>query len=149
MKNITKKLLLSIALLAGITTTAAARDTYSRDVSVLPAAAQSVLKQNFKSQVSVIKIDKDFGRVSDYEVILADGTEITFDRSGNWENVEVGRKSSVPSAFVPKQISDFVKTQQKGQKIIGIEKDRSGYEVELSNGVDMKFDRNGKFLKYD
>lgn len=144
-----KKILMLIVAVVGLSSTANAKDTYVRDASVLPKAAQAVLSKNFKAGVSVIKIDKDFGRISEYEVILTDGTEITFDRDGNWDNVEVKKQSSVPSAFVPKAISDYVKAQHPKLKIVGIDKERSGYEVELSNGIEMKFDKEGKFLRYD
>lgn len=143
-----KKILLALIAVLGISASALAKDTYSRDVTVLPKAAQTVLAQNFKSKVSVIKIDKELGRISDYEVILTDGTEISFDRDGNWENIEVGVKSKIPSVFIPKAISNYVKTAQPGKNIVGIEKERGGYEIELSNGIDMKFDKEGKFLRY-
>lgn len=144
-----KKILMLIIAIVGITTAASAKDTYAHDASVLPKAAQTVINKNFKSQVSVVKIDKDFGRISEYEVILTDGTEITFDRNGNWDNVEVSNHTSVPKAFVPETISTYVKSQQPGQRIVGIDKERSGYDVELSNGVEMKFNKDGQFIRYD
>ena len=82
-------------------------------------------------------------------MILTDGSEITFDSKGNWENVETPNNKSVPSFFIPKAVADFVKTNQSGAKVVGIEKERHGYDVELSNGIDMKFDKNGKFIRYD
>lgn len=133
----------------GLSSVAFAGDKYAHDASVLPKAAQTVLAKNFKSKVSVVKIDKDFGRISEYEVVMTDGTEITFDRDGNWKDVEVNVSKSVPDAFVPASVSKYVKTAQSGQRIVGIEKGRSGYEIELSNGVEMKFDKEGNFLKYD
>lgn len=128
---------------------ASARDIYSHDASVLPAAAHTILKNNFKAKVSHIKIDKDFGRITEYDVVLTDGTEISFDSKGNWKDVEVGVNAAVPAAFVPAAISAYVKANQNNAKIVGIEKHRSGYDVELSNGVDMKFNSEGKFLRYD
>ena len=74
-------LALMLALVAGLG--ASAKDVYSRNVNVLPVAARSTLKSNFKAGVSLIKSDKDFGRVSEYDVILTDGCEVTFDGSGN------------------------------------------------------------------
>lgn len=144
-----KKFLLAFAAILGIAVFAQAKDTYAHDASVLPKAAQTVLAKNCKAKVSLVKIDKDFGRVSDYEVIMSDGMEISFDRDGNWESVEVNVAKSVPSAFVPAKISNYVKRNQSGQRIVGIEKERNGYDVELSNGVDMKFDKAGNFLRYD
>ena len=143
-----KKLLLILAIVIGVFSMPA-RDSYTHDVNVLPTAAQSILKNNFKAEVSHIKIEKDWGKVSEYDVILTDGSEITFDSAGNWKDIEVKRSASVPEKFVPAEITTYVKQNQKNSRITGIEKNRAGYEVELSNGVEMKFDINGKFLRYD
>lgn len=144
-----KRIILALLLIAGIGLGASARDKYSRDPNVLPIAARTALKNNFKGKISVIKIDKDFGRISDYEVILTDGSEVKFDNKGNWKEIESSPKGSVPAKLVPKPISDYVKAHQRKARIIGIEKERNGFEVELSNGIDLKFDSRGRFLKYD
>ena len=144
-----RKVLLALIAVIGLSTTAMAGDKYAHDASVLPKGAQTTLSKNFKSKVSVVKIDKDFGRVSEYEVVMTDGTEITFDRDGNWKEVEVNVSKSVPTAFVPSGVTSYVKSNQKGQRVVGIEKTRGGYDVELSNGVEMKFDKDGKFVRYD
>lgn len=144
-----KKLLLSLIAVLGIASFAQARDTYAHDASALPKAAQTTIANNFKAKVSVVKIDKDFGRVSDYEAVLTDGTEISFDRNGNWDNIEVGNAHSVPAAFIPKAVQEYVGRNQQGTRIVGIDKERHGYDVELSNGVELKFDKVGNFLRYD
>lgn len=145
-----KKTLLAVLLMVfGSILALQARDNYSHDVTTLPQAAREIIKKQFKAGVSVIKIDKDFGRVSEYEVILTDGTEVTFDSKGNWESVETSVNKSVPSYFVLKEIQTYVSKNHAGQKITGIEKKRNGFEVELSNGIDMKFDKAGTFTGYD
>ena len=143
-----KKLYLFLAVIIGICS-ASARDTYTHDITVLPAAAQATIKNNFKAEVNHIKIDKDWGRVSEYDVVLNDGTEITFDRNGNWKDIEVRRNGSVPANLVPSAITSYVKQNQKNTTITGIEKKSSGYEVELSNGVDMIFNAKGEFKRYE
>lgn len=137
-----------LAVLFGFMT-ASARDKYSHDVDILPEAAKTVLSQNFKSDVSHIKIGKEFGKIRKYEVILTDGSEISFDKHGNWKDIEVGRLKSVPSGLIPSPISKFIKSNQEKAKVTGIEKKAYGYEVELSNGVDVRFSEKGKFLRYD
>lgn len=144
-----KKIFIALIAVIGIAAVGQAKDKYAHDASVLPKAAQTVIANNFKAKVSLVKIDKDFGRVSEYEVILTDGSEVTFDRDGNWKNVEVKASGSVPSAFIPAGVANYVKAHHKGQKVIGIEKEGSGYEVELSNGIDMKFNKSGEFVRYD
>lgn len=143
-----KKILLALVAVMAVFTVSA-RDSYSRDVNVLPAAARTTLKSNFKSDVNHIKIDKSLGRVSEYDVVLNDGTEITFDRSGNWKEIEVKRSGEVPAFFVPQLMAKYIGQYQKGSKIVGLEKKRTGYDVELSNGVEMRFDKDGKFVRYE
>lgn len=143
-----KRILFTLIAILGISSVSMASDKYSHDSSILPKGAQTTLSKNFKSKVSLIKIDKDFGRISEYEVIMNDGSEITFDKDGNWKEIEVGISKSVPTAFVPSGVASYIKSNQKGQKIVGIEKTKGGYEVELSGGLEMKFDKDGKFIRY-
>lgn len=140
-----------VALLLMVTSVFAvsARDTISRDANVLPVAAKMVLKGNFKAGISFIKIDKTLGIVNDYEVILDDGSEITFDKNGNWQDIEVRSNKSVPAGLVPAGITNYVKKNMKNVRIIGLEKNRGGYTADLSNGVEIKFDKNGNFVRFD
>lgn len=144
-----KKLMLILLVAVIGTASGFARDIISRNIKDLPPSAQTVINDNFKSKVSLIKIDKGVMGVSEYEVILNDGSEITFDKNGNWKDVEMPANKQVPDFFVMKTIKDYVNRNNKGQKIVGIEKDRSTYEVQLSNGTELKFDRSGNFLRYD
>lgn len=143
-----KKFIISLIAVTVMAVTAYARDTYSRDASVLPAPARTVLKNSFKAGISLIKIDKDLFD-TDYEVILTDGTEVKFDSKGNWRDVECRAGKSVPDAFVPAAIRQWVKTSHKGVRIVGIEKDSRGYEVQLDNGLEARFNSQGVFREYD
>lgn len=144
-----KKFLIALALFLGVSVAMQARDEYSRDINTLPQAAQTVLSKNFKAKMSLIKIDKTLGRIDDYEVILTDGTEVEFDSKGNWKKIETPNDKNVPSELLPKALTDYVSKNHKKAKIVGVEKERNKYEVELSNGIDMIFDLNGNFIKFD
>ncbi|MDE6561323.1 MAG: PepSY-like domain-containing protein [Muribaculaceae bacterium] len=143
-----KKLFFIFAFIIGVFTVSA-RDNYSHDISILPETAQEMIKQNFTSDVSHIKIGKEFGRIREYDVVMTDGSEIYFDKHGNWKEVETRRTSSVPSSMIPRPISNFIKENQKSANVTGIEKKNYGYEVELSNGKDVRFTEKGKFIRYD
>lgn len=147
--SLMKKIAFLLLMFAGAVTAANAKDVYAHDASVLPEAARTTISNNFKAKVSVVKIEKDFGRANEYEVTLSDGTEISFDRAGNWENVETNKNKAVPATIIPKNIRDYVAKNHSGTRIVGIEKGRNGYEVELSNGIDIKFTKAGDFKKYD
>ena len=56
---------------------------------------------------------------------------------------------AVPKYFVIPEISDYVSKNYKGQRIIKIERDSKGYQIELQNGLELYFDRSGKFLRVD
>ncbi|MDE6005985.1 MAG: PepSY-like domain-containing protein [Muribaculaceae bacterium] len=143
------KKLLTVVILLGCIFCASARDSYTRDKSVLPSAARIMVEKNFQAEVNHIKIDKEYGKVSEYDVILNDGTEISFDPQGRWTDIEVQRNGSVPGALIPASISSYIKQTHNNASIIGIEKKKTGYEVELSDGVELIFNQAGKFIRYD
>ena len=127
--------------------TACADDFTTTDVSSLPAKAQQYLK-HFDSPVAHIEVDNEgvFGKT--YEVRLKDGSEIDFDKKGEWKNVDTNLKP-VPAAFVPKSIADYVKKNYPEAFVSKIDRESRGYDVELSNHMDLKFDANGNFLRFD
>lgn len=143
-----KKIFAFMLMLVSMVTAVQASDIYTKDPSVLPVAAQQTLSKFFpKKSVNHIKVDKKFLGNEDYEVVLNDGTEIEFDSKGQVK--EVDNYNGVPSGMMLKAINTYIKNNFKGSKVIKLEVDRNSYEVELSNGVELKFDRAGKFLRMD
>ena len=95
-----------------------------------------------------VKVDSHALRGDQYEVTLSDGTEIEFGSKGEWIEVDCGHRA-VPKYFVIPEISDYVSKNYKGQRIIQIERASRSYEVELQNGLELRFDRSGKFLRVE
>ena len=110
----------------------------------LPAAAQTFINQTFPG-ATIMYAEIDDGK---YEVHLNDGTEINFDRKGNWDKVDCKLKA-VPAHLIPATIASNVETQFSGTVITKIDKERYGYEIELSNGLDLKFNRQGMLSEID
>ena len=122
-----------------------AGDVITKDMNQLPLPARNFINRHFtKPQVAHIKIDKDMMESTKYEVLLMDGTEIDFDSKGNWEEVSAKKGQAVPASVVPSFAASYLK-----EPVTKVERDRKGYEVELSTGVSFKFDKKGKFLKAD
>lgn len=113
-------------------------------VNQLPAAAQTFINQTFPG-ATIMYAEIDDGK---YEVHLNDGTEINFDRKGNWDKVDCKLKA-VPAHLIPATIASNVETQFSGTVITKIDKERNGYEIELSNGLDLKFNRQGLLIEID
>lgn len=143
-----KKILLSALAIA----TLAVTPTMAEDVAItaqkLPQAAQSFLKAHYpQNKVLSAMHDRDVTD-NDYTVYLEDGTKIEFDGSGKWESVK-NHNGKIPAGVVPAEIQNYIATHYQSLGIEKIERKRYGYEVELTNDLDMKFSLNGKFLGLD
>jgi hypothetical protein len=118
-------------------------------IETLPGKAQSFIGQYF-SESSIVSVwqDIDGGRVSDYTVLLADGTEVEFRANGEWEEVK-SRNGAVSAKIVPAKISKYVRKHYPTALVKEIQKKLSKYEVKLSNGLELIFNTRGKFVKVD
>lgn len=124
-------------------------EQYSHDAEGLPEKAQNTISQYFDSAISLVKKDKETFSGTEYNVVLTNGCEITFEGNGDWKNIETPNNLAVPSALIPPTIAEFVKSHHAGAAIVGIEIIKKGYEVELSNGVEIQFNKDGGFIQYD
>jgi hypothetical protein len=60
------------------------------------------------------------------------------------------KHSAVPAHLVPSTIANQVKRSYNGTFITKIDKGRYGnYEVELSNKLDLRFNKNGQLTRVD
>ena len=110
----------------------------------LPATAQTMLKQNFSDKVPlVITADWD-----DYKVMYTNGDKVEFDKKGNWRDIEC-KTSQVPADLVPAQIVANVNATFPGAAVTEIDRDRRGYSVKLSNGLELEFNRNFQIVELD
>lgn len=147
MKSTTLKgLVLSVTLMGA--TLASAQNSVINS-SELPANTRSFVTKTFKNQ-PIVQAEKEstLGYVHEYSVILRDGTTLDFERDGSWEKME-NKTKGLPFKAVPSKIAAYVKKAFPKTYIKSIEKDRSEYEVELSNELDLKFDLKGNFKKID
>lgn len=113
----------------------------------LPVAAQEFVESYFKgSTIVAIFYDKDFSD-REYKVTFVDGSTVSFDRSGEWE--EIYMPFGIDADLIPMKILDFVEARHPNARIIQIDRDRRDIEVELSNGLDLIFDLNYNFVRYD
>ena len=92
----------------------------------------------------------------DCDVTLSDYTQIGFD--GNlfgkleWDEVDCRHASlstTVPSALVPAEITNYVNRIHGSQSVTKISKDNRGWEIELSNGIEIEFDKRFNVIDFD
>lgn len=144
-----KILFLAIALIASSLTFSAAADETIQP-SQLPKAARMFIAKFFPTD-KVVKAEKDRDIFSVYyEVDLSSGAEIDFDGKGNWQEISCKKaQTAVPTPILPQSITAYVNSNYPGQYVAKIERKYNKYEVDLSNGVELIFDKDGKFLRVD
>ena len=115
----------------------------------LPKEAQMFLTQHFEGiEVLYAKADRDMGVVTSYDVVLEGDVKIEFNRSGDWTSVDC-EKGQVPNGVLPRGVLDYVTKRFAEAYVVEIEKGLRGYEVNVSNDIDLEFDKNGEFLRVD
>ena len=114
----------------------------------LPASIKTFVQELFPGQIiDYVNIDADSDDAN-YEVCLNNGIELDFDMNEEWERVDCFNMS-VPMQIVPTAIANYVNSHFAGEEIVKIDKESYGYEIELSNGIDIKFNHLGELLYID
>ena len=114
----------------------------------LPEPAQEFIQKYFSdSNILQVKYEKD-GREKRYNVLFNSGNRIEFYKSGEWKDIECVA-SEVPNEIIPQTINNFVQNNHPGQKIIKIEKEKRYIEIQLSNDIEIRFNKSYTFIGYD
>ncbi|HWK98347.1 MAG TPA: PepSY-like domain-containing protein [Parapedobacter sp.] len=143
-----KKVIHSVFSLAVVLMVFAACDKESVvSTDGLPKDAQLFISQHFPNHeiLQVVKERDDLKTT--YDVYLSDGFNLDFDKNGKIIGLE--GTSKLPDSVVPEKILAYVQANYPDYFIRDWELDDRGQEVTLSNGMDLKFDKNGNFLRID
>ena len=136
--------LLFIALLSMMVTSVAFADDKPIPVEKLPAA-RTFVDTNFPGK-KILYAEKDW---NSYECRLDDGTKIDFTSKGEWKQVDCHGMSAVPAVLVPEAIKQYVETNFSNCMITKIDKERHGYDIELSNDLELRFNHQGALIGMD
>ena len=140
-----KKIVLLLVCLFSMTIVKADNDK-PIEMNQLPVKAQTFITTYFKDQ-KVALITQETGLFyKSYDVVFASGDKLEFDKSGDWTEVKC-KTVEVPAAIIPEAILKYVKANYPEVKILEIEHDSEGYEIKLSNRLEIKF--NNKFQVVD
>lgn len=142
-----KKFLIIVLSLVVFSSPVMADDDKPISVAQMPKQAQEFIAEFFPGiQISVAKQE---GRLDkNYDVIFCNGDKVEFDRNGVWTNVDC-KYTFVPEGIIPAPIAGYIKKHFPETKITQIEKDDRRYDVELSNNVDLTFNKSYKLLEVD
>lgn len=117
-------------------------------VNALPAKAQTLLNSHFNDQ-KVMLATIESGVVSrSYDVVLQNGTKLEFDKKGNLTEIDC-KQGIVPALLIPQAIKNYLKDNYTGQSVKKIEMNKKEYEVELTNGLDLTFNKHFQLIDID
>ena len=117
-------------------------------VTELPVKAQTVLSQHFNNQkVTFASIES--GIIDkNYDVVLQNGTKLEFDKKGNVTEIDC-KQGAVPEKLIPQAINTYLQENYFGQTVRKIEFNKNEYELELSNGIDITFNKHFQVIDID
>jgi hypothetical protein len=146
-----KKTVFYVTLFAVATLFAACEEEKIIQENELPAVSRTFIETHF-ADVEITAIVKEReGLDTDYTVYLANGFDIDFTKSGEWDDVD-GHSLTVPEsilALLPQTLLQHIVKTFPTLSIIEVNRERYGYEIGLSNDMDLKFDSNGRFTGID
>ena len=143
-----KNTVLLLICIFGFSISASAQKT-TIQVNELPENVKSFIKQHFKNEtVSYVIKEEEFLVIDEYKVTLSDGTEIEFNKNGNWKEIS-NKTKGIKATLIPTKILNYCTKSFPNTNIKKIEKSRWKYEVELSNDLDLEFDSDGNFKRID
>jgi hypothetical protein len=137
-------------ILAGLLAIASVSKADDRPVRFeeLPKAAQKFVKVNFPDNIVLYASKDDDIMFPEYEVGLDNGINIDFRNDGQLEKIQA-RQTGVPAAIIPVKIREYVTAHYPEVRILEYEVDRNGYEIKVSNGLEMKFSLTFHLVEID
>lgn len=148
MKRIMRIVMIAICCMMSFNIVANAGNDKPINVNELPAKAQTLLSKHFKGQ-KVMLATIESGVVSrSYDVVLRNGTKLEFDKKGNLTEIDC-KQGFVPSQLIPQPIKNYLKENYRGEAVRKIKLNKKEYEVELTNGIDLTFNKHFQLIDID
>lgn len=141
-----KKGILGAVLFLFVNGTVLAQEVVITETELPTVVKKNVVKYFGKKDISSIVKDVEF-RKTVYDVYFNDQTEAEFSSTG--ELKEAKSHKGLPDAVVPEKVQIYVKKHYPNVVVTKWERSSNKQEVELSNGLDLEFDLNGRFLRLD
>lgn len=120
-------------------------------VSNVPKPMQEFVANTFGSSVKIVSAEREneYGTYH-YDLDLSNGVKIDFDANQQWTEIDCEKsKDPVPLTVISKSIEQHVKSTYPCRSICKIERKYKGYEITLSDGLELYYNRNGEFVRED
>lgn len=142
-----KKIMLLVAGLLTLALAAMAGQDKPIRPNDLPNTAQKFITTHFAGkQVAYTTVDNEHPKT--FEVGFRTGEKIEFDRRGEWKEIK-SLRGTLPAHVAPEAILRYIVRNYPGSRITAIERDARKYEVELTNGLELTFDKEFRLIDMD
>jgi len=120
-------------------------------IQSIPEKGKALVKDHFAAQMidHVQKFDMARPSGTLYEVRLADHTEIDLDINGEWIEIDGHDDRPIPTTFLNPTILSYLSSNFPNTAVTTVERTAQGYELELSNDIDLYFDLQGNFVRQE
>jgi hypothetical protein len=146
---------IALSILLSVASCDSNDDAISNDITTieptaLPATAKTFKETYFPNATykSTVKLNSPSLNGTVYDISLTNGFEIDFDADGNWTEIDGGNQA-IPAALIPEKINAYVTANYPNLFIVQIENEKTKYDIELSNGIDLVFTPQGDFVRID
>ena len=148
MNRTVKTLMIVICFAMAFFTPANADNDKPIKVTELPVNTQTVLSQHFNNQKVMLATVESGIIDKSYDVVLQNGTKIEFDKKGNVTEIDC-KQIFVFNDTAPPEIYTYLQDNYPEQTVRKIEINKNEYEVELSNGLDITFNKHFQVIDID
>ena len=122
-------------------------DEFLIDISQVPSEIQTFVSTHFPEQTITRVIKETEGSAHTHDLYLDNLTKLEFNGTNNVVDIE--GQSKLPDSLLSENILIFVGLTYPENYITGWELDDSLQQIQLNNGIEIEFNRNGNFLRID
>ena len=148
MKRTMRIMMIAIYCILSCNILASAGNDKPISVTTLPIKAQILLTNYFGNQkVALATIESGVVNRS-YDVVLQNGTKLEFNKKGELTEID-SKQGVVPVKLIPLSIKNYLQNNYPRQSVKKLEIKKNEYEVELSNGMDLTFNKHFQLIDID
>ena len=148
MKRTMRIMMIAIYCILSCNILASAGNDKPISVTTLPIKAQILLTNYFGNQkVALATIESGVVNKS-YDVVLQNGTKLEFNKKGELTEIDC-KQGVVPVNLIPLSIKNYLQNNYPWQSVKKLEIKKKEYEVELSNGIDLTFNKHFQLIDID
>ena len=142
------KRIIALILSLSVFALSAKADDKPIDYEQLPAAAKAFIQSDFSSlSISFITRDADLLDTT-YDVHFTNGLKLEFNSKGEWKEIS-NATALIDTKYIPKEILASIASRWPDAGIKKIERYRQGYEIELTNRLELKYDKHFRLVEID